>query len=659
MSVPRYEKNFRFKNGTGYITRKIAGVSYEMDFPFSSIPVSIFYSHTTPRTDSIVDYRTLCNYGISVFDIPYFFNSAQEYNIANQLAAGTGKSAREIIAACLSKIEALMNSGQTGYIQSLNYPDLTSKDQGMFSTPGDDSFMVPYVWCWLARNEARPGNVNRYIEARIAIYTKRVAWDSTNNIWINNSNTDCQLVAVDYGGLYFEDFSSAVLDLANRAACISTWVGPELLSRQSGNKDIWYNVDLNYTWHYYKFHNEVISSNENYPYYISRWHREVSSPAWNSNGDEEPEDPTVEPDPYDPVPDPPVPPGPEPDPTPIDDPVPIPSLPPISGASVGIYKAFVPNSSQLRDIATKLWDPNAIETIKQMFTNPMEAILGLAIVPVNPVQGAPQPVYLGRYNTQVTVPVVSTDYVTVDCGSVAIKKFYGSYLDHDPYTKYSLYLPYIGEMELNADEITGRVLNVVYHCNVITGDVVAMVALDGRVCYNGMGNFTRQLPLSQTDYSSIIQTAVSAASTLLTAAVAGAGGAAVVNAAGAGSIAEVRAESRVASTIANGTTSSLTDVTGMKFNYKHSGKIGQGAGQLGVQKPFITINRPNLALPENNNLSQQSNLKAYTGYPCNKIVQLSACHGFTQIEACKLSVPGATDEEIAEIYSILKGGALL
>lgn len=539
--------------------------------------------------------------------------------------------------------------------------DLTSKNVRMFGNSDGGSWLIPDIMIGISDN--RMHTTEKSVTVGFTLLLDKRTYDQNRGAWYGESGQYYQIMNGRFSGTSINGGLKSTADrIAARAKNIDVYLGCGLrVETIQGNIIRTVEQLSDYDNWFITVKGDPVWSNHGFSFVISLANRRaVIAGNWTtSTTDIDPVDPTIEPDPYDPVPDPPKPPGPDPDPTPIDDPIPIPGFPPVDGVSVGIYKAYRPSSSQLQQIASQLWDPSAWAAIKQMFDNPMESILGLAIIPVNPTVGASLNVYLGRYNTQVSVPVVASDYVTVDCGSVAIKKFYGSYLDHDPYTKYTIYLPYIGEMELNADEITGRVMNVVYHCNVITGDIVALVALDGRVCYTGMGNFIRQLPLSQTDYSSIIQTAVSAASVLLTTAVAGAGGAAVAGAAGAGSIAEVRAEARVASTVANGSSSLLSDVLNTKYNYKHSGKIGQGAGQIGVQKPFITINRPNLALPENNNISQQSNLKAYTGYPCNKIVQLSSCHGFTQIEACKLSVPGATDEEVAEIYSLLKGGVLL
>lgn len=367
------------------------------------------------------------------------------------------------------------------------------------------------------------------------------------------------------------------------------------------------------------------------------------------SGEREPDDPNIVDDPYDNDPgdddnggD-----GNQDDTT--DDIVP-PPVPPISAVAGGLMTVYNPSGDQLRRIASQLWSPGYIEMFKQFFTSPMEAILGLSIIPVQPNVGAASNVYFGRYNTEVTAPVITSDYKIVDCGSIQISRYWGSYLDYSPYTKISAYLPYIGEVDIDPDQVMGKKLGIKYHVNVITGNVTAILTADGSVFSIASGNCARALPLSQTDYSQIISTAVAAVATT---AMAVATGGASIGAAGVTGAAEATAASVAAEQVANVKTASslLTTAMQSKYHYQHVGKIGTGAGQLAPQKPFLTIERPNLSLAEG--------YKSYVGYPCNKTKELSKCYGFTQIEATKLSVPSATEEEIAEILSIMTEGVII
>lgn len=335
-----------------------------------------------------------------------------------------------------------------------------------------------------------------------------------------------------------------------------------------------------------------------------------------------------------------------------------PGIPTLSGSGVGLFTIFNPTASQLAELGKKLWNPTALQAIKQYFSSPMETILGLGIIPVQPRQGSAKNILLGVYDTEISCTTVSSDYVIKDCGSISINRYYGSYLDYDPYTRISLYLPYIGEIQIDPDEVMQSVLGVQYYVNVVTGDCVAIVTSDGSIVYTAAGNCIRQLPIGQTDYSNIINTAVSAVSTIATAVAGGSAASSVGNAvAGAAKseagkkVAEARASSQLVQEGVGAGTSLINQVMQSKMRYNHAGSIGVGSGQLSYQKPYLTIERPNLDLADN--------YKSFVGYPCNETMQLSHCSGFTQIESCKLSVSGATDGELTEILAFLTEGVII
>ena len=328
------------------------------------------------------------------------------------------------------------------------------------------------------------------------------------------------------------------------------------------------------------------------------------------------------------------------------DPIPEPPIPGLSGTSNGLITAWNLSPSQLATLAKKLWSPDALEVIKQYFTNPMGAILSLSIIPVAPKTSSGV-IHLGGYNTEITANKLGTDYVNFDCGSIPINRYYGSYLDYSPFTKISCYLPYIGEVDIDPDQIMQKTLRIKYHINCITGECVALLMADGNVFANYSGNCAKQMPISQSDFSAIISASVQLCSTLITAgATAGMGGPVEKSLFGATTEATKASESLV-----KANSSLLGSVMSAKMNYRHSSQLGTGAGQLAPQAPFLTIIRPNLDLADN--------YKAYTGYPCNKNLDLSSLHGFTVAEACNLSVPSASLDEISEIKELLLKGVIL
>lgn len=340
------------------------------------------------------------------------------------------------------------------------------------------------------------------------------------------------------------------------------------------------------------------------------------------------------------------------------DPVPTPGVPNISGSGVGLFTIFNPTFSQLVQLGKKLWNPNALDAIKQYFSNPMEAVIGLGIVPVQPKTASSANIHLGLYDTEIAAPVVDSDYVIKDCGVLPITRYYGSYLDYDPYTKISLYLPYIGEIDIDPDQVMQTNLGVKYYVNVVSGDIVAMITANDVLIYTVAGNCMRQLPIAQRDYSAIISTAVSAVTTIASAGVASSAAKAVQGTVAGGAkseagraIADARANASINNSVMGAGSSLIDQVMSTKMRYHHAGDIGTGSGQLTYQTPYLTIERPNLMLA--------SNYKSYVGYPCNQTLKLNNCKGFTQIEATRLSVPGASDEEINEILQHLVEGVII
>lgn len=321
-------------------------------------------------------------------------------------------------------------------------------------------------------------------------------------------------------------------------------------------------------------------------------------------------------------------------------------LPTISGTSNGLTTSWNLTTSQLATLAQKLWNPDFLDTIKQYFTNPMDAILSLCIIPVSP-DTTTGTIHLGGYNTGINAHKISKEYMKVSLGSIEVNRYYGSYLDYSPFTKISCILPYIGEVELDPDQIMQKTVSISYHINCVTGELCAYILANNSVIATYAGNCAKQLPICQTDYSSIIASSVQIATTAITA------GAALVAApvAAAGLSASTAMATQAAASNVAIASSTLGTVMNAKPNYKHASQLGTGVGQLSTQAAYLVITRPNLDLA--------TNYKAYTGYPCNKRLLIGMCKGFTQIEASNLSISSATLEEIAEIKELLLEGVII
>lgn len=334
------------------------------------------------------------------------------------------------------------------------------------------------------------------------------------------------------------------------------------------------------------------------------------------------------------------------------DPIDIPNLPTLSAANTGFIALFNPSPTQLYNLADYMWNNNLfdIDTWKKIFADPMDAILGLSIVPVAIPQGSPDYVTVGNISTGVSMTKASTQYVKRSCGSVSIEEYWGSYLDYDPYTRIQIYLPYIGFHQLSADDVMNKTVQVEYNIDILSGACCAFIKAGDSVLYSFSGACAAQIPVSGSNWTELCKTIVSA---VVGAAEAGISiyGAAKVAAGSSAKNAMNTFNAKVANTIAGNVGSFASDVMSSKPAISHSGGIGSTCGLLAIQTPYLIITRPRQALPERQN--------EYTGYPSFITSKISELQGYTEIAEMHLEGMSCTSEEEHEIEAILKGGAIL
>ena len=349
-------------------------------------------------------------------------------------------------------------------------------------------------------------------------------------------------------------------------------------------------------------------------------------------------------DPYDPG-DEPQPPGGDGDPEQPTDPVDIPGLPDIGAVDSGFVTLYNPTQAQLKQLANYMWsDLFSLDTLKKLFSDPMEAIIGLAILPCHIPDGPVKEVTVGNIGTGVNMTTARQQYIEIDCGTVTIPEFWGAYLDYSPYTRLELFLPMIGIHAVSADEVIGKAVKIVYHIDILSGACVAYVKCGSSVLYEFTGQCSTMIPINGSDWSSAISAAVASAAVIGT--TVATGGAAAPVAAGAEGAAGVSAGAVIA-----GGAAVANNVMNAKPHIERSGSMSGSAGIMGNKKPYFVITRPKQCLPANQN--------KYEGYPSYQTLKLSSCSGFTQVETVHLENISATDEEKNEIMQLLRLGVII
>ena len=315
----------------------------------------------------------------------------------------------------------------------------------------------------------------------------------------------------------------------------------------------------------------------------------------------------------------------------------IPDLPTISAADLGFITMYNPDAAQLKSLSDFMWSGAFdLVTYKKLFSDPMQSIIGLAIVPVQPSVAGSKSVKFGTIDSGITMNYLSTNYVQMDCGYVDVDKYVGCFMDNDPYTKISIYLPFIGIRQLSADDCIGRSLHVVYNIDVLTGACACFIEVSGKgVLYSYNGSCITNVPLTAVNFSGAIQNAVSAIGSAIGIAAGMATGAAPIT----------------AMSIAGLATSAANTALNSKPTVQRSGNLGGSAGIMSIMTPYVIIERPRMSVP--------NKIEKFVGQTSNITMYLGDCKGFTMCDYVHLDGLNATSEEIVEIESMLKAGVIL
>ena len=325
----------------------------------------------------------------------------------------------------------------------------------------------------------------------------------------------------------------------------------------------------------------------------------------------------------------------------------VPGLPAVSATSSGVIGLFAPSAAQMRQLADYMWADfggsaattddilkEIVQAIKRSICNPLDYIIGLNLIPSDGLMiGSSDTVRFGFTSSGVSMPRLNSQFFIVNCGTLSFDALCGdTFLDYAPYSKFSIYLPYIGFQDVDANDFVGHTIGVIYHGDVVTGAVTAYITKDGSVMYQYSGCCALSIPLNADGWGSTISGAVQIASSLITGAVSG-------GAAG------------VASSAISGAANVAANPSLLSPQVRHSGAVSGGAGAMGVQKPFV--------IREAVRFHSTAGFNCVSGYPSYYYKQLSNVHGFTVVENVHLHGVKATNEEIEDIENLLKTGVIL
>lgn len=373
---------------------------------------------------------------------------------------------------------------------------------------------------------------------------------------------------------------------------------------------------------------------------------------------------------------------------------------------------FTPNISQFNTMSvfkssTDFWDfwhyimneQSLIVSALNMFQNPTEGILGNYVLPFDLIKAQedldiPDTIYsmtmglISEHDPIIGSQIVNGANVKVRSVSTSCRirmwaeidenypqLEFNSFIDTNPYSKYYMFLPFIGVQEIPAQRLELNMHKyIIYDVDVLTGDILCSLSATepdylGRITFECLstfkGNLYTPIGIGHSNLTAIHQAvtlgAIKTAITVGTSVYSGMGdiqsGQSMktpkkqqVSKKGKKLIA--KGQEKIESGIISGINTSLNTIASLTPHYTSSGADGNSLDRRYVTVPILFKMTPEFFYPDNYN--------HYFGRPLLKTKELNEVHGFTTIDEIHLNgFDKTTDNEKDIIIALLSSGVIL
>lgn len=306
----------------------------------------------------------------------------------------------------------------------------------------------------------------------------------------------------------------------------------------------------------------------------------------------------------------------------------------------GLYTLWHPSADNLQKLGAFLYSGTTQGTIASIIGDPINAIIQLTEWAVTPVDGpVKSPVVCNIGATELKMPTIPNQFMQFDCGTIEIPREYHDFRDYEPYTRLSLFLPFVGDVNISTNDcITPHKIHVIYNIDFLSGVACAEVLIDEDVRYAYQAAMCAAIPVTSSDASRLL-------ASLIGAAVGTVGGGVM------GGIVGGTAGSRmVSSSLIRGVSESvLSPINGIQT--RRTGSISANTGLLGEMKPYVLVTRPISVVADQ--------YKSLLGQPYQLDGTLGSQRGFVKVREVHLDGITATEAEKTDIEQMLKEGVIL
>lgn len=284
-------------------------------------------------------------------------------------------------------------------------------------------------------------------------------------------------------------------------------------------------------------------------------------------------------------------------------------------------------------------------------SNPIDYVIDIKAYGFNlanvTTQSTRSDVWFGSYQHHFDSPfneIINLSANYIDAGSFFMYPIQYCYLDMDPYTTASIYIPYHGWADIDLKKYYNKMVNCRYYVDVLTGQALFVTLCDGILC-DQFGPFEvgTEMPLTGTNFAQWAQGQVRLLTQAAQSLVGGVtGGATSGNVAG----------------FASSSLQSLIPATQALQEAKQQGGVrntmttkGNFTAQIGNYMPGYVFFRFDI-----HEMLEPTNLQALCGLPSYTSGNVRNFSGFLQADVVKLDTSGMSDEEAAQIMSLLQEG---
>lgn len=315
---------------------------------------------------------------------------------------------------------------------------------------------------------------------------------------------------------------------------------------------------------------------------------------------------------------------------PTSDPIAFPGLPTGGALVSGAITAYEVDAAALTQMFLKLWDSSIfdITTFQKLVEAPLDSLVQLQCVPIDPHTQGTGHIMLGNFDTQAVADKIDQEYYTVDCGTLKVEEYWGSALDYNPYTECTLWIPMVGFREVDVNDVMNKTIHLKYNYSIFDGNLTAQLMCGNSVLYKWPGNVLETIPVTQR-VNEKMKAIASGVADIANGAIKGGGAGAV--------------------------TAGIASAVNVAFAQTHVSRSGSMQGSTGLLDdftPYMIIKRPIQSLAQG--------FKTQKGYPSNITAVLNTLSGYTEVEYIHLTgIDMATDTELQEIEQLLKNGVII